>query len=250
MLTPVRVLFFFAPVLLAFGEAGSPIPVIAIGKPAAPPAIVIGFVGGFVKHNNRVHSTVQVVEHLRRNEHPEELYVQVFENCRREKAYREILQKLDLNQDGSLSSEEKQKARIILFGHSWGASAAVALARKLEQQGVPVLLTIQVDSVSKIGQNDEVIPANVEEAVNFYQSSGIVHGRSQIRAADPDRTQIVGNFRFDYKAHPIRCEGYPWFDRLLVRTHTEIECDPKVWNQVESLIYSKLSPQASTTAKR
>ena len=113
-----------------------------------------------------------------------------------------------------------------------------------------MLLTIQVDSVSKIGQNDEVIPANVEEAVNFYQSSGIVHGRSQIRAAGPDRTQIVGNFRFDYKAHPIRCEGYPWFDRLLVRTHTEIECDPKVWNQVESLIYSKLSPQASTTAKR
>ena len=249
MLTPVRVLFLFAPVLLAFGEAGSPIPVIAIGKNATPPAIVVGFVGGFVKHDNRVHSTVQVVEHLR-NEDPEELYVQVFENRRREKAYKEILQRLDLNHDGSLSAEEKQTARIILFGHSWGAAAAVSLARKLEQQGIPVLLTIQVDSVSKIGQNDELIPANVEEAVNFYQPSGIVHGRSQIRAADPDRTQIIGNFRFDYKAHPIHCDGYPWFDRLLVRTHTEIECDPKVWNQVESLIYSKLSPQVSTTAKR
>ena len=70
-----------------------------------------------------------------------------------------------------------------------------------------------------------------------------------ISAADPDRTEIVGNFRFDYTANPIQCEGYPWFDRVLVKAHTEIECDPKVWNQVESLIYSKLPPEARDTAR-
>ena len=102
----------------------------------------------------------------------------------------------------------------------------------------------------KIGQNDKVIPANVGQAVNFYQPDGIIHGRPAIRAADPDRTEIVGNFRFDYKANPIQCEGYPWFDRVLVKAHTEIECDPKVWNQVESLIYSKLPPEARDTAAR
>ncbi|MGA8314113.1 MAG: hypothetical protein WB755_29080 [Terriglobales bacterium] len=214
----------------------------------APPAIVIGFVGGFVKHDNRAHSTVQVVEHLR-HEHPG-VYVQAFENRHRERAHKEILQRLDLNHDGALSTEEKRKARIILFGHSWGASAGVSLARKLEKEGIPVLLTIQVDSVSKIGQDDAVIPANVNQAVNFYQPDGIVHGQSQIRAADPDRTEIVGNFRYDYKANPVHCEGYPWFDRVVVKTHTEIECDPKVWNQVEALIYSKLSPEAPNAAAR
>jgi len=35
-----------------------------------------------------------------------------------------------------------------------------------------------------------------------------------------------------------------------VKAHTEIECDPKVWSQVESLIYKKLSPEAHTTATR
>ena len=165
--------------------------------------MVIGFVGGFVKHDNAVHSTVQVIRHLRK-QYPAGAYVEAFENRHREKAYQEIRRRLDRNNDGSLSSEEKQNARIIIFGHSWGASETVTLARKLEQDGIPVLLTIQVDSVSKIGQNDTVIPANVGQAVNFYQPDGIVHGEPAIRAADPARTQIVGNFRYDYKANPIR----------------------------------------------
>lgn len=243
------VVLLFLSFAFVFGEAGSPGPVTTTATTAAPTAIVIGFVGGFVKHDNRAHSTVQLVEHLR-NEHPTGVYVQAFENRHREKAHQEILQRLDLNHDGALSTEEKRKARIILFGHSWGASAGVSLARKLEKEGIPVLLTIQVDSVSKIGQDDAVIPANVGQAVNFYQPDGIVHGQSQIRAADPDRTEIVGNFRYDYKANPVHCEGYPWFDRVVVKTHTEIECDPKVWNQVEALIYSKLSPEAPNAAAR
>jgi len=241
--------WFLLSFALAFGEAGSPGPVINTASAATQSAIVIGFVGGFVKHDNRAHSTVQVVEHLR-NEHPTSVYVQAFENRHREKAHKEILRRLDLNHDGALSTEEKRNARIILFGHSWGASESVTLARKLEKEGIPVLLTIQVDSVSKFGQNDAVIPANVGQAVNFYQPDGIVHGQPQIRAADPDRTEIVGNFRYDYKANPIRCEGYPWFDRVVVKAHTKIECDPKVWSQVESLIYSKLSPDAPNAAAR
>ncbi len=211
--------------------------------------MVIGFVGGFVKHDNAAHSTVQLVRHLRK-QYAAGVYVEAFENRHREKAYQEIRRRLDRNHDGVLSAEEKRNARIVIFGHSWGASETVTLARKLEREGIPVLLTVQVDSVSKVGQNDSVIPANVGQAANFYQPDGIIHGRPAIHAADPTRTQIVGNFRFDYKANPIRCEGYPWFDRVLVKTHTEIECDPRVWNQVEALIYSKLPSESHDTAAR
>jgi hypothetical protein len=244
-----RVLLVFFPLVLAFGESGGAEAVTAAASRSTPPAIVIGFVGGFVSHSNRVHSTVQVIEHLR-NEYAAGAYVQAFENHRRGQAYKEILRRLDVNHDGVLSSDEKQKARIILFGHSWGASETVTLARKLEQDGVPVLLTIQVDSVAKIGQNDQVIPANVKEAVNFFQPSGLVHGQRQIRAADPARTQIVGNYRFDYKENRLACQSYPWFNRIFIKSHTQIECDPKVWSQVESLIYSKLAPEAPRTAAR
>jgi hypothetical protein len=244
-----RLLCVSLPVAVAYSEANSPVSITTTQISAGPPAMVIGFVGGFVKHDNAIHSTVQVVKHLRK-QYAAGVYVEAFENRHREKAYREIRRRLDRNHDGTLSTEEKRNARIVIFGHSWGASETVTLARKLERDGIPVLLTIQVDSVSKIGQNDTVIPANVGQAINFYQPDGIVHGRPAIRAADPARTEIVGNFRFDYKANPISCEGYPWFDRVLVKAHTEIECDPKVWNQVEELIYSKLPPEARDTAAR
>jgi hypothetical protein len=105
-----------------------------------------------------------------------------------------------------------------------------------------VLLTIQVDSVAKIGQNDTVIPANVAQAVNFYQTKGLLHGRPEIRAADPARTEIIGNFRFEYRTNPLACAEYPWFDRVFVKSHTEIECDPIVWTQVEDLIRLQLPP--------
>jgi hypothetical protein len=217
-------------------------PVSARDEVTTASVIVIGFVGGFVKHDDMVHSAVQVAAHLRQN-YPSGVYTEVLENHRPGKAYAEITRYLDTDHDGTLSAEEKQNARIILYGHSWGASEAITLARELGRQGIPVLLTVQVDSVAKPGENDKVIPPNVAEAANFYQTNGFVHGETQIRAADPARTHILGNFRFDYKANPLQCKQYPWYDRLFMKSHTEIECDPKVWTQVETLIQSRLFVQ-------
>lgn len=155
---------------------------------------------------------------------------------------------MDTNHDGILSVEEKLNARIVIYGHSWGASEAIALARKLQRDGIPVLLTIQVDSVAKAGQNDRIIPANVVQAVNFYQPKGILHGRPEIHAAQAARTRIIGNFRFKYESNSLDCAEYPWFDRVFVKAHTEIECDPAVWTRVEGLIRSQLPPTGESGA--
>jgi hypothetical protein len=204
------------------------------------PAIVIGFVGGYVSHKNAVHAEVQLADRLRSEYSPRLVHVEAFENHRGAAARAEILKLLDANHDGTLSAEEKQHARIIFYGHSWGAAESVYMARELGKEGIPVLLTIQVDSVTKKHRDDAVIPANVEQAANFYQTKGLVHGESNIRAADPQHTRILGNYRFDYSEHPISCSSYPWWDRVLVKAHTEIECDPKVWQQVEKLIRANL----------
>jgi hypothetical protein len=214
---------------------------------AVSPAIVIGLVGGYVKHTNAVHAEVQLAAHLR-EEYPAGVYVEAFENHRGAQALRKIRQLLDADRDGSLSTAEKQQARIILYGHSWGASEIVQVARSLDRDGIPVLLTIQVDSVEKRHQNDAVIPPNVAQAVNFYQPHGLIHGRRIIRAADPSRTRIIGNFQFDYRKRHVNCPHYPWWDRYFAWPHTEIECDPTVWNQVESYIRASLLPITPTPA--
>jgi hypothetical protein len=208
----------------------------------APAAnIVIGFVGGFVGHNNQHHGPVQLAQRIR-PEFAKDTYVRVFENRRRKRAYDAIAQLLDTNGDGILSAEEKARARIVLFGQSWGASAAVLLARDLRREGVPVLLTVQVDSVAKLWQKDSIIPDNVAEAVNFYQPHGFIHGRSRITAADSTKTQIIGNYLTDYRKTPVECPDASWFDRVFTPGHMQSECDPHLWSQIETLVRQRLSP--------
>jgi hypothetical protein len=216
---------------------------------ASPPdagVIVIGFVGGRVHHDNAVHKEVQLAAHLR-SEYPTGIQAEIFENHQGRQALAAILKLLDSDHNGTLSDAEKRAARIVLYGHSWGASEAVTLARSLQKDGVPVLLTIQVDSVSKLGEDDRLIPPNVAVAVNFYQLDGLLHGQSKILAMDSARTKILGNFRSNYKTNPVKLDGYPWYAQLFMKPHIEIESDPQVWNQVESLIRSELPPARTET---
>jgi hypothetical protein len=217
---------------------------VATNVSVPPQTIVIGFLGGFVRHDDAVHSEVQLAQRLR-HEYPASVRVEAFENRRREDAHKLILSFLTADGNGKLTDEGKRAARVILYGHSWGANAVVALARDLQTDGVPVLLTVQVDSIAKDGQNDGLIPGNVAQAVNFYQDKGFLHGQPQIRAADATRTQILGNFRMDYAAKPIACPQYPWFDKIFMRSHIEIECDPSVWQRIETLIREQLPTQVA-----
>jgi hypothetical protein len=243
------ILLLVVGIVAAWGQ-NAKVASLSLGEPsekarsAKAPVILVGFVGGFVRHENAVHSPVQLASRIR-NGYPSGVHVEVFENRRREQAYQEIVKLLDADHDGNLSDEEKRGAQIIIYGMSWGGSETVALARELGDQKIPVLLTIQVDSVGKVGQNDALIPANVAEAANFYQTEGLLHGQTEIRAADGKSTRILGNFRFAYGDKKLKCENYPWYDRVFTKYHTEIECDPAVWKRVESLIRSKL-PLAAT----
>jgi len=211
------------------------------------PTVVIGFLGGFVHNDDRRHAEVQLAQRLRAV-YGNSVQVEIFENRRRVEARKLILDWWYREGHGTFTRAGASGAHVILFGHSWGASAVVSLARELQRNGVPVSLTVQVDSVSKNGEDDSLIPANVVEAVNFYQTGSLLHGRPKIRAADPSRTRILGNLRFQYQKQPAECRAYPWYDRLLFKGHTAIECDPRVWSQVEALIRMRLPAALSQPA--
>ncbi|MGA7219982.1 MAG: hypothetical protein WBX38_16825 [Candidatus Sulfotelmatobacter sp.] len=228
------------------GSAGNPA---VLHSDAASSTLLIGFVGGFVSHDNSHHGPVRLAQRIRTTV-PKDTYIRVFENRRRKQAYDDILRRLDTNRDGFLSAEEKARARIVLFGQSWGGSAAVLLARDLQRVGVPVLLTVQVDSVAKLWQNDSVIPGNVAEAINFYQPHGFIHGQARITAADPAKTQILGNYLMDYRKNPVECPEASWADRVFTPGHMESECDPRLWSQIENMMRERISPPTASAASR
>jgi len=162
------------------------------------------------------------------------VYAESISNHHQSVALSLIRHALDTNGNGRLDPDEKRAARIILFGQSWGGAAAIATAKDLEQMGIPVLLTVQVDSV---GMHDGVIPANVRAAVNLYQHDPFtIQGRREIHAADPGKTAILGNFEASYLFRTVDASDPSWARRNLGGSHAKMELDPATWRRVEQFI--------------
>jgi len=210
--------------------------------------LVIGFLGGYDRWNDEHRSVRQITLNLR--ERPG-VYAESISNHNRQLALTLIRRTLDTNRDRKLQPKEKAAARIILFGQSWGGAAAIDTARDLQKRGIPVLLTVQIDSV---GFHDKTIPANVREAVNFYQHDQFtVRGRTEIRAANPARTTILGNFKKSYSSRSSDASqnessiespdesDLSWRRKVFGRSHAKMEQDPEVWSQVEQYILDAIA---------
>src|SRR3990172_7442766 len=125
--------------------------------------LVIGFLGGRQPRNNAKEGTRRLALKLRATNLPG-VHVETVENARRPLALELIRNAFDRNQDGRLDEAERRQVRLILYGQSFGGAAVVKLARELHALDIPVLLTVQVDSV---GREDAEIPANVQAAANL-----------------------------------------------------------------------------------
>lgn len=195
--------------------------------------LVLGFMGGRQPWDNEKEGTRRLALKLRARKLPG-VHVETVENRKRDLALRLIREAFDRDRSGELDAGERNSARVILYGQSFGGAAVVKLARQLEALDVPVLLTVQVDSV---GRNDAVIPANVRSAANLHQQDGrFLRGEREIRAADPERTAILGNFRFSYNDKDIDLSGVPWHKTIFRAAHAKMDRDPEVWAKVERLI--------------
>lgn len=203
-------------------------------RPLPPGSVmVLGFLGGF-DHWNDPHRGVRRVALDLRSRGLPHTFVETASNHQRRTAVHFLFRALDTNRNGRIDPDEAAAARIILYGQSWGGAAAILTARDLERWGVPVLLTVQVDSV---GVRDGLIPTNVRAAANFFQHDLFtIQGKTEIRAEDPSRTRILGNFRFSYYLRPVDETQASWARRKLGGSHARMELDPAVWSQVEQLI--------------
>ena len=195
--------------------------------------LILGFMGGRDSWKNTEVGVGRIARRLRERGLPG-VHIETAENRKRDLALRLVREALDANRDGHLQPAERLHARVVIYGQSFGGAAVVKFARQLDALDIPILLTVQVDSV---GRGDGMIPPNVRAAANIYQDNGrLIRGEAPIRAADPTRTEILGNFRFDYADSPIDVSDLPWYKTLARIAHAKMDRDPKVWNKVESLI--------------
>ena len=74
--------------------------------------------GGFVRRNDTVHQS-PARRHLRDQYHTARMQVKIFENRQTPGSPRVL--ECDADRDGELSDREKTPARIVIYGHSWGA---------------------------------------------------------------------------------------------------------------------------------
>lgn len=199
--------------------------------------LVLGFMGGRDSWKTENHLRRLAVK-LRSMDHPS-LHLETVENRKRGLAIELIQRALDRNRNGQLEMGERVSARLILYGQSFGGAAVVKLARQLEKMQVPVLLTVQIDSV---GRGDDRIPSNVARAANLFQRNGLmIRGEPRVVPEDPLRTTILGNFEFDYSKKVIDISGVRWHKKIFRQAHTKMEHDADVWAKVEELILEEIS---------
>jgi hypothetical protein len=202
--------------------------------------LIIGFMGGRESWDNHERGVRKLALRLRSMNLPG-VYVETVENKKRRQAIKLIRNAFDRNGDARLDEHERTSARLIIYGQSFGGAAVVKLARQLKEIGVPVLLTVQVDSV---GRGDKKIPSNVTSAANLFQRNGLfIKGEREIHPEDPSKTTIIGNFRFDYNGKKIDLSEVSWLKRLFHTAHTKMDHDPEVWSLVEKFILDVVSPK-------
>jgi len=208
--------------------------------------LILGFMGGRESWANDKRGVRKLALRLRAM-NLAGVHVETVENRKRRLAIELIRKAFDYNRDGQLDVRERASARLIIYGQSFGGAAVVKLARQLKTSEVPVLLTVQVDSV---GRGDKVIPSNVRRAVNLFQRDGlIIKGEREIRPEDPSKTTIIGNFRFAYRGKKIDLSEVSWLKRLFQAAHTKMDHDPEVWALVEKMILAVISSKSASSTR-
>jgi hypothetical protein len=200
--------------------------------------LIVGFLGGWEDWDHPQRSVRRLALRMREST-PDSVFIETADNHSRATVRKFIREALDRNGNGKIEPEEARAAQVILYGQSFGGAACVYLARELQRWGVPVRLTVQVDSV---GRRDHVIPPNVRRAVNLYQRDpGPIRGRARIRAADPARTTILANLRHTYLFRDIDLSNYPPAARRFAISHWKMDNDPLVWAEVEGFLRAEIA---------
>jgi hypothetical protein len=122
-----------------------------------------------------------------------------------------------------LTPEDWRSApKIILVGHSTGGWAVLSVARQLRRRGIPVELTVQVDSV---GITDLTIPANVKASAIFHARDILLFlTTKRLKLEDGKQTRLVANVLVKGANH-LSITRDPRIGELIVKAIERLRAD-------------------------
>ena len=130
-----------------------------------------------------------------------------------------ILRQFPAHSGPFTQAEIDEAPRIILIGHSTGGWAMLKVARDLRDKGIPVELTVQLDSV---GITDYTVPSNVKRSAIFHAKDFLMLLTTKsIRMEDPQRTKLVANIVVKNASH-LSITRDPRIKNLVLSTIVEI----------------------------
>src|SRR5271157_2769203 len=160
--------------------------------------LYVGIVGGLETPSNRRSGVVQIRDALRGPTYTG-VCARTFSPYHWTSGRRWILKHFPSHPGPMTADELKQAPKVVLVGHSLGGWAVLSVARGLDRKGIPVELTIQVDSV---GVTDRTVPSNVKAAAIFYARDILMlMTTKKIKVEDARQTRLVANIRVKGVGH-------------------------------------------------
>ncbi len=183
----------------SFGHASPPRGKSPLRTAAPCQVVVVGYTGGLETATTSASGIVWIRDRLRSLNVPD-LCVHTFSAYNWTHGYRWVRSEFGAENDAGLTPDViRNGPKVVIYGHSFGGWATVSLARRLERAGIPIEMTVQMDS---IGITDKTLPPNVRESANFYErNTRVLHARGTIHAQDPSRTRILENIHLPHGNH-------------------------------------------------
>jgi hypothetical protein len=175
-----------------------PTPTDRVTQPADCKIVYAGFVGAMETSNHKHSGVVQIRDILRGPGYGDvcaESFVPISWASGRDW----ILTHFASHPGRLTESEILQSPRVILVGHSTGGWAVISVARDLRNKGIPVELTVQVDSV---GVTDSTVPRNVRTCAIFHARDILMFMTTKkVRMEDPLHTRLLANIVVENASH-------------------------------------------------
>ena len=195
--------------------------------------LVLGIVGGWERWDAPQRCIRRTADELQKLQ-LSGVWVETVENHKLYLAEELVRKAFDFDKSSELDDDERAAARLIIYGQSLGGRSTLWFCRWLNDLGIKVKLAVVVDSY---GGDSYIVPPNVAAAANLYQRDrGFIKGAPEIKAEDPERTKILGNWRYTYDGRDVPMPGEPRMRRLFMGSHLKMEYDPEPWERVKELL--------------